>query len=97
MSEGSFFIDDYNGRASIWPPAGTDVTMADVEVAVRPKLFESHRLSTLTLRGLAFEHANPGVAMRPAAAVAIVNGTNELVEDCTMSWNNWIGFDYTTM
>lgn len=97
MTEGSFFIDDSNGRASIWPPSGTDVTTADVEVSVRPKLFESHRLSGLTLRGLSFEHANPAVAMRPAAAVAIFNGTNELVEDCAMSWNNWIGFLYNNV
>ena len=97
MSEGSFFVDDSNGRVSIWPPSGTDVTTADVEVSVRPKLFESHRLSGLTLRGLAFEHANPGVAMRPAAAVAIFNGTNELVEGRTMSWNNWIGFLYNNV
>jgi Right handed beta helix region len=97
MSEGSFFIDDSNGRASIWPPFGTDMAAADVEVSVRPKLFESHRLSGLTLRGLRFEHANPSVAMRPAAAVAIFNGANELVEDCKMNWNNWIGFLYNNV
>ena len=97
MSEGSFFIDDSRGRASIWPPYGIDPSTADVEVSIRPKLFESHRLSGLTLRGLAFEHANPGVAMRPAAAVAIFNGANELVEDCTMDWNNWIGFLYNNV
>jgi hypothetical protein len=97
MSEGSFFVDDSNGRALMWPPSGTDMTSADVEVSVRSKLFESHRLSGLTLRGLAFEHANPGVAMRPAAAVAIFNGVNELVEDCTMNWNNWIGFLYNNV
>jgi hypothetical protein len=94
MSEGSFFIDEPNGRASIWPPSGTDFPAALVEVAVRPKLFESHRLSGLVLRGLVFEHANPAISMRPASAVAIFSGMNELVEDCTMNWNNWIGFLY---
>jgi hypothetical protein len=97
MSERSFFIDEAGKRAYLWPSTGTDMTKALVEVAVREKLLESHRNSNLVLRGLVFQHANPCVSMRPAAAVAIFNGSNELVEDSTFNWNNWIGFLYNNV
>jgi hypothetical protein len=91
MTEGSFFVDEAAGRAVIWPPSGTDMSTAAVEVAVRPTLFESHHVSSLTIRGLGFEHANPCVSMNHPAAVAILGGANVLVEDCIVRWNNWMG------
>lgn len=91
MTEGNFFVEESAGRALIWPPAGTDLSTATVEVAVRPILFESHHVSSLTIRGLTFEHANTCVSMNTTAAVAIIVGDNVLVEDCTFEWNNWTG------
>jgi len=91
MTDGSFFVDETGGRVTIWPASGTDMSTATVEVSVRPKLFESHHVSSLTIRGLIFEHASTCVSMVPSAAVAIVGGVNVLVEDCTFGWNNWTG------
>jgi len=91
MTEASFFVDEASGRAVIWPPAGTDIATATIEVAVRPKLFESHHVSSLTIRGIIFEHSNACVSMNPSAAVAIIGGANVLIEDCRFGWNNWTG------
>jgi hypothetical protein len=41
-----------------------------------------------------FEHANSCHSTKPNAAVVISGGTNNLVEDSVIRWNNWIGFDY---
>ena len=94
MTEGSFFVDEAAGRAIIWPPAGTDISTATIEVPVLPKLFESHHVSSLTIQGIVFEHSNACVSMNPSAAVAIIGGANVSIEDCTFGWNNWTGLRF---
>jgi hypothetical protein len=70
------------------------MSTAKIEVALRPGVFESDVVSNLSLKGLVFEHANSCVSTKPNAAVVISGGTNNLVEDTAIRWNNWIGFDY---
>jgi mannuronan 5-epimerase len=94
MTEGSFFVDEAGGVAWLWPPAGTSLGDAKVEVAVRPGIFESDGMSNLSIKGLVFEHANSCISTKPNAAVIISGGTNNLLEDVAIRWNNWIGFDY---
>jgi hypothetical protein len=94
MKEGSFFVDEASGVAGLWPPVGTKMSAATIEVAVRPGVFESDRMSNLSLKGLVFEHANSCISTKPNAAVIISGGANNLVEDSAIRWNNWIGFDY---
>ena len=94
MKEGSFFVDEARGVAALWPPVGTKMSAATIEVAVRPGVFESDGVSNLSLKGLVFEHANSCISTRPNAAVTISGGTNNSVEDSAIRWNNWIGFDY---
>ncbi|MGH9825090.1 MAG: right-handed parallel beta-helix repeat-containing protein, partial [Blastocatellia bacterium] len=91
LQQGSFFVDEASGQITLWPAAGTDMASSTVEVSLRPKLFESHLISHLTLSGLTFEHANPCVSMTFPAAVAIVHGSDETLDDCTFEWNNWQG------
>ena len=94
MREGTFFVDEANGVVSLWPPPGTNLSAAKVEVAVRPGVFESDGVSNLSLKGLVFEHANSCHSSKPNAAVIISGGANNSVEDTAILWNNWIGFDY---
>jgi len=94
MKEGSFFVDEARGVASLWPPPGTNIRGAKIDVAVRPGVFESNGVSRLSLKGLVFEHANSCHSTKPNAAVVVSGGTNNLVEDSVIRWNNWIGFDY---
>jgi hypothetical protein len=94
MKAGSFFVDEVNGVVSVWPPAGTSMVTSKIEVAVRPGVFESNAVSNLSIKGLVFEHANSCLSTKPNAAVIISGGTNNLMEDAAILWNNWIGFDY---
>jgi hypothetical protein len=92
MSEGSFFVDEPRERIYIWPASATNMVNVVIEVSVRPKLLDVHRISNLTLRGLSFVQANTCVSLRPPASVNISGGTNHLIEDCSFQWNNWGGF-----
>ena len=94
MKVGSFFVDEANGIAYLWPPEHTNMSAAQTEAAVRPGVFESNAVSHLTLSGLIFEHANSCVSTKPNAAVIISGGTDNAVEDTVIRWNNWIGFEY---
>jgi Right handed beta helix region len=93
MKQASFFVDEANGVVSLWPPSGTRMSDESIEVAVRPGVFESDAVSNLSLKGLVLEHANSCLSTKPNAALVISGGTNNLVEDTAIFWNNWIGFD----
>ncbi|HUB58880.1 MAG TPA: right-handed parallel beta-helix repeat-containing protein [Candidatus Micrarchaeia archaeon] len=93
MKQGSFFVDEVNGVVSLWPLPETGMSAASIEVAVRPGVFESDGMSNLSLKGLVLEHANSCLSTKPNAALVISGGTNNLVEDTAIVWNNWIGFD----
>jgi Right handed beta helix region len=91
MEEGSFYIDEADARAYIWPPAGTDMATSTVEVATRSQLFQSYRVPHLTLSGLVFEHASSCISTPQKSAVTLVDATDEVIEDSAIEWNNWIG------
>lgn len=88
LADGSFFVDEVNGRVEIKPPSGIDPNTATVEVSTRSRLFDSHGVSHLTIRGLTFTAANSCVS---AGAVEIWNGSNVSLEDSSFQWNNWDG------
>jgi hypothetical protein len=94
MKPGSFFVNEANGAAFLWPPAGASMAGAQTEIAVRPGVFESEGVSNLSLQGLVIEHANSCLSTKPNAALIISGGTNNTVEDSVIRWNNWIGFDF---
>jgi hypothetical protein len=88
LSEKSFYVDETLDTVYIWPPAGTAIETANIEVAVRPVLFSALEKANIVLRGLVFRHAN-----NPFETSAVNFGTdsNILVEDCQFVWNNWGG------
>src|SRR6516164_464018 len=86
MRPGTFFPDEANATVYVFPPAGTNMTTATVEVATRPNLFTDDRQSYLVLRGLTFQYAN---SCRQNSAVTITNhATNVLIDTDSFRWNN---------
>ena len=88
LTDNSFFVDDAAGEVFIRPPANTALATAKIEVAVRPKLFDSHGYDDLVLSGLVFTNA---ASCPPTAAVSIYGGTGDRLENVTASWNSWAG------
>jgi hypothetical protein len=88
MAEGTFYVDEARKQVLIRPRADTNLNATVIEVSVRSRLFYSHGISGLAIRGIRFEKANP---CPNDAAVGIFNGSDTHVEDSTFASNNWIG------
>jgi hypothetical protein len=84
---------------SIRPPAGTNISSADVEVAVRDNLFTTSAsgAQNLELKGLVFQHDNNGANISGFGAILISGdnanheGANVLLDGVAARYNNWQG------
>ncbi|HXJ91860.1 MAG TPA: choice-of-anchor D domain-containing protein [Terriglobia bacterium] len=91
MVQGTFFADESGGTVYIWPPAGTAVGTATIEVATRSGLFTVQNGSYIVLRGLTFQYDN---SCKTNAAVSFTgSGSNILVDTDNFLWNNAQGLD----
>ena len=86
MLEGTFYVSETAGTVYIWPPAGTNINSADVEVATLPELLHIYGKSNVVLRGLTFQYAN---SCRDNAAASVLGGSNNILFDTdNFLWNN---------
>jgi Abnormal spindle-like microcephaly-assoc'd, ASPM-SPD-2-Hydin len=89
MRPGTFFPDEANSTLYVWPPAGTNMATATVEVSTRPSLFVDAGQPNVVVRGLTFQYAN---SCHQSAAVSVMNGaTNVLLDTDNYLWNNAVG------
>jgi hypothetical protein len=77
MSPGTFFVDEANAVAYIYPAVSTKINNATVEVSTRGSLFAAFGRTNLVLRGIRFEQSN---ACRYNDAVEFNGGSNFLIE-----------------
>ena len=90
MQPGTFFPNESNSTVYLWPPAGTNMSTATVEVSTRDSLFVDAGQSNFVVRGLTFEYAN---SCHQSSAVSVVNGAqNVLFDTDSFVWNNATGF-----
>jgi len=86
MRQGTFYVDESRATAYVWPPAGTNMNTATVEVPTRANLFSISGKSNIVLRGLTFQYAN---SCRNESAVPIAfSANNILVDKSFFFWNN---------
>ncbi|HEV2379914.1 MAG TPA: choice-of-anchor D domain-containing protein [Terriglobia bacterium] len=89
MMVGTFYVDESGGTIYMWPPAGTKVSTADVEVSVLPTVWNIQGQSNIVVRGLTFQYAN---SCRENAAVTVYGPTqpisNILLDTDSFVWNN---------
>ena len=89
---GTFSVVD-GGSITIWPPTGTTMSSAKVEVATRSGLLRApYGIVNLVIRGIVFEHDNTVLNGIGNSAVTI-SGKNLLVDGCQFLWNNFVGLD----
>jgi hypothetical protein len=88
---GSFYVDETKALVYVWPPAGTNMNTADVEVPTHPQIltvvsFNGRWINGIVFRGLTFAYAN---SCRKDAAVYIDGFVKNLLFDTdTFMWNN---------
>jgi len=92
MLPGTFFIDDAHAMAYVYPPSGTNMSTATVEVATRPHMLEDDGQSYVVFRGLTFQYANS--CHGNAAVVVGRKATNVLFDSDTFVWNNSTGLAF---
>jgi hypothetical protein len=90
MVEGTFYVDDSGQQFYIWPPSGTDLNSADVELADRGQLWNITSKNGVVLRGLTFEYS---ADCKSQGAVGVIHaGTqNVLFDSDNFLWNNATG------
>lgn len=90
MQPGTFYVSEANAEVYVFPPAGTNMASAKVEVATRPTLFAINNASNIVLRGLAFQYSN---ACRQNSAVRAYGADNILFDQDVFYWNNATGLE----
>jgi hypothetical protein len=85
---GTFLVDTQSNQIHIWPPTGTDMNTALVEVSARPQILTVVGRRDVVLRGLVFRHA--GNCLN-TSAVNVYNSDVVLFDQVQANWNNWGG------
>lgn len=93
MQAGTFYADGVGNEMYVWPPAGTNLSTATVEAAVRPSTITVQGRTNVVLRGLVFRHA--ANCMNTASAV-VGSSTNVLLDSVAALWNNWNGISVSS-
>lgn len=89
MYAGTFYVDEKGAQIYVWPPSGTNMGTATVDVASNPTLLTIQQKSNIVIRGLTFQYANS--CRSNAAAMVLGTSTNILFDSDTFQWNNGQG------
>ncbi len=92
---GTFYVDDTNNVVSIWPPTGTNMAAATVEVAQRSEDFDVSGATNIVFRGLTFEHS--ATCPNGGNALSINNSNYVLIDTDRFVWNNQTGLGFGTV
>ncbi len=92
---GTFYVVD-GSTITIWPPSGTDMSTATVDVATRSNLLRApNGIVNLVLRGVDFQYDNNPVN-GPGNGAVTISGQNLLVDQCQFNHNNFVGLNLVT-
>jgi Protein of unknown function (DUF1565) len=91
MQTGTFYVDEKGAQIYVWPPSGTNMGTATVEVGTLPTLLSIQQKSNIVVRGLTFQYAN---TCRWGAAVQLMGSSSNILFDSDIfQWNNAQGID----
>ena len=94
MLEGTFYVDDSGQQLYIWPPSGTNLSAADVELGDRPQLWNISNKNGVVLRGLTFEYSPD---CKGQGSVDVINTTSQniLFDTDNFLWNDAGGLHFS--
>lgn len=86
---GTFFVDEGSALLYVWPPEGTIMSSADVEVANSPTLLTIFSMQNVVFRGINFSYAN---TCHAAGAVYVEGTSSNIIFDTDgFNWNSGQG------
>ncbi len=88
LKAGTFYVDESGNAIRIWPKAGTNMTTAKVEAAVRTKTLSVSGRSNVVFKGMVFQHASTCINQDGAT---VTSSSNVLFDTDMFQWNNWGG------
>jgi hypothetical protein len=92
MTTGTFYVNESGKTAYVWPPAGTNMSTAKVEVSTRNSLLQIGEVKNWVIRGINFQYAR-GCRNTDEAVFATMKASNILFDSDTFNWNNSEGLD----
>jgi parallel beta-helix repeat protein len=87
LRPGTFYVNKGSSQVQLYPPSGTNMSTANVEIASRRSVLTTSG-KNLVFRGLSFQHA---ASCMNDNAVTVTSGSNVLFDSDTAEWNNWGG------
>ncbi len=87
---GTFYVNQQYQSVVLWPPTGTDMATALVEIANRPQTLIVQDRSNMVFRGLVFQH---GASCMNQSSAEVFSSQNVLFDRVQANWNNWSGMD----
>jgi hypothetical protein len=92
VAPGMFYVDEAAGLLHLWPPPGTNMATADVQVSVLPEILTisaagAGSINGMVFRGLTFQYASP---CRANDAAVQLSGkiSNVIFDNVQFVWNN---------
>lgn len=84
--QGTFYVDQNLNLLYMWPPSGTSISSADVEVSDKDGLLTFSGKDNFVVRGMVFQYDS---SCRYGAAVTVQGQSNNFLFDSdTFNWNN---------
>jgi Right handed beta helix region len=93
LRPGTAYFDTTSDQVQVYPPSGTNLGTAQIEVASRQSTLAIGGASDIVFRGLAFEHA---AACLNETGATVNSSSNILFDNDTANWNNWGGLGVNT-
>jgi hypothetical protein len=92
VAPGMFYVDESTGLLHLYPPPGTDMATANVEVSVLPEVMKisaggTRSINGMVFRGLTFQYAS-SCRTNDAAVVVSGNIRNVIFDNVQFVWNN---------
>ena len=95
LEPGSFYVDEANDTIALFPPAGTNMAKALVEVSVRPRGIDIGAEKNIAIRGFKIQHFATPWKLGLSAVRFYKGSDGGIVEDSEIVWNNYVGFSVT--
>src|SRR6185437_12234095 len=86
LRPGTFYIYTAYNEVEVYPPSGTDMTTARVEVSARRSTLSVNGSRNVVFRGLVFQHA---ASCMNQTGVTVGSSSNILFDSDQANWNNW--------
>lgn len=86
LRPGTFYIYRAYNEVEVYPPSGTNMSTARVEVSARRSTLSVNGSSNIVFRGLGFQHA---ASCMNQTGVTVGSSSNILFDTDTANWNNW--------